>query len=52
MGERQISVGRFTYGFENISIRPWNEGAALKVGSFCSLVNNINIFLDGNHRAD
>jgi acetyltransferase-like isoleucine patch superfamily enzyme len=52
MGESQISVGRFTYGFENISIRQWNEGAALKIGSFCSLANNINIFLGGNHRTD
>lgn len=52
IGESHISVGRFTYGFENLTIRQWNEGAALKIGAFCSLANNINIFLGGNHRTD
>ncbi len=52
IGESHIYVGRFTYGFENLTIRQWNEGAALKIGAFCSLANNINIFLGGNHRSD
>jgi len=52
VGKSQTSVGRFTYGFENISIRQWNEGAALKLGAFCSLATNITIFLGGNHRTD
>jgi len=52
IGESHISVGRFNYGFENLTIRQWNEGAALKIGTFCSLANNINIFLGGNHRTD
>jgi acetyltransferase-like isoleucine patch superfamily enzyme len=52
VGKSQTSVGRFTYGFENISIRQWNEGAALKIGAFCSLATNITIFLGGNHRTD
>jgi acetyltransferase-like isoleucine patch superfamily enzyme len=52
IGESHISVGRFTYGFENLTIRQWNEGAALKIGAFCSMANNINIFLGGNHRTD
>lgn len=52
IGKSHISVGRFTYGFENLSIRQWNEGAALKIGAFCSLADNINIFLGGNHRTD
>lgn len=51
-GKSNITVGRFTYGFENLTIRQWNEGAALKIGSFCSLAVNINIFLGGNHRTD
>ncbi len=52
LGESNISVGRFTYGFEGISIRQWNEGAALNIGSFCSIASDITIFLGGNHRAD
>ena len=47
-----ISIGRFTYGFENISIRQWNEGAALNIGAFCSISSNTTIFLGGNHRTD
>lgn len=27
LGASPIQVGRFTYGFENISIKQWNEGA-------------------------
>lgn len=52
LGKSLISVGRFTYGHENLSIRQWNEGAALQIGSFCSLASNITIFLGGNHRTD
>ena len=52
IGKSNISVGRFTYGFENLTIRQWNEGAALKIGAFCSLADKITIFLGGNHRTD
>ncbi|WCM48955.1 CatB-related O-acetyltransferase [Pseudomonas sp. WJP1] len=52
IGESNIIVGRFTYGFENLSIRQWGEGASLTIGSFCSLSTSINIFLGGNHRTD
>ncbi len=52
LGASNISVGRFTYGFEGISIRQWNEGAALRIGSFCSIASEITIFLGGNHRTD
>lgn len=52
IGKSPISVGRFTYGFENLSIKQWNEGAALKIGAFCSLAKNITVYLGGNHRTD
>jgi acetyltransferase-like isoleucine patch superfamily enzyme len=52
VGNSPISVGRFTYGLENLWVREWSEGAALKIGSFCSLATNITIFLGGNHRTD
>lgn len=52
IGNSQISIGRFTYGFNNIAIHQWGEGAALKIGSFCSIATNINVFLGGNHRTD
>jgi acetyltransferase-like isoleucine patch superfamily enzyme len=52
VGRSPIRVGRFTYGFENISIKEWGEGAALTIGSFCSIASSITIFLGGNHRLD
>jgi len=44
IGKSIISVGRFTYGFNNLRINEWNEGANLKIGAFCSLATNITIF--------
>lgn len=52
VGNSHISIGRFTYGFENLSVRQWNEGASLQIGSFCSISSNVTIFLGGNHRTD
>lgn len=45
-------VGKYTYGTNNIKIKQWWEGAKLHIGSFCSIADNITIFLGGNHRAD
>ena len=52
VGNSQILLGRFSYGFENITVRQWGEGASLKIGAFCSIANSITVFLGGNHRAD
>ncbi len=47
-----MSIGRYTYGIENLSIRQFGEGAGLKIGQFCSIASNVTIFLGGNHRTD
>lgn len=52
VGNSPITIGRFSYGIENISIRQWGEGAALKIGSFCSIASSVTVFLGGNHRTD
>ena len=52
IGNSLVFVGRYTYGFENISIKQWGEGATLKIGSFCSIAGNIRVFLGGNHRTN
>jgi acetyltransferase-like isoleucine patch superfamily enzyme len=52
IGKSPVSIGRFTYGVDNISIRQWNEGAALSIGAFCSIAASTTIFLGGNHRVD
>jgi len=52
LGASKILIGRFTYGYENISVHQWGEGANLTIGSFCSLAKNITVMLGGNHRLD
>jgi acetyltransferase-like isoleucine patch superfamily enzyme len=52
VGNSNITIGRYTYGFENISILQWGEAAGLDVGGFCSIAANITIFLGGNHKTD
>lgn len=52
IGKSPISIGRYTYGFESITIKQWNEGAALRIGSFCSIAKGVTVFLGGNHRTD
>lgn len=43
---------RYTYGLENITVRHWGEKADIRIGSFCSIGDNVEIFLGGNHRTD
>ncbi len=43
-------VGKYTYGKPNIY--SWGEGAKLVIGNFCSISNNCNVYLGGNHRTD
>jgi len=52
VGKSLITVGRFTYDMENISVVEYGEGASLKIGSFCSIASSVTIFLGGNHRLD
>lgn len=52
VGNSPVSVGRFTYGVENVTIKQWGEGASLRIGSFCSIASSIEVFLGGNHRTD
>ena len=52
VGNSPINVGRFTYGHGNVKILQWGEGAALTIGSFCSVASDVTVFLGGNHRLD
>lgn len=45
-------IGKYTYGERNISIKQWGEGANLHIGSFCSIADNITVFLGGNHNTE
>ena len=52
VGSSSIEVGRYTYGYQGISVFQWDEGAALKIGSFCSIAGDLVVMLGGNHRTD
>lgn len=49
LGELVI-VGDFTYG--KPKVMHWGENAKLKIGNFCSIADDVTIFLGGNHRID
>lgn len=44
------SVGKYTYG--KPILFHWGEPATLSIGNFCSIADNVKIFLGGNHRVD
>lgn len=46
----QCSIGRATYG--NPEIHNLGEGSIIKIGSFCSIADGVNILLGGEHRPD
>ena len=43
-----FEIGEFTYG--KPVIRWWGENVKLKIGRYCSIADNVKIFLGGNHR--
>jgi len=52
VGKSPVSLGAFSYGEEHLTIRQWGEGAALRIGRFCSIADEVTVFLGGNHRTD
>lgn len=52
VGKSPVSLGAFSYGEDHLTIRQWGEGAALRIGRFCSIADDVTVFLGGNHRTD
>lgn len=50
--DRIRSIGKYTYGHQNIEIYYWSEGTWLDIGSFCSISGYVHVYLGGNHRLD
>jgi acetyltransferase-like isoleucine patch superfamily enzyme len=46
----KITIGKHTYGFENIS-PAWGGGAEVVIGSFTSIASNLQLQLGGNHNS-
>lgn len=47
----QYEFGKGTYSGK-LKIYDWDEGATLKVGSYCSIADGVQIFLGGEHNTD
>jgi acetyltransferase-like isoleucine patch superfamily enzyme len=47
---KYFSIGDFTYG--NPRIFYYGDATKLSIGKFCSIADNVDIFLGGNHRTD
>jgi len=47
---KRYEIGDFTYGYPYVF--SWDENTILKIGKYCSIANNVKIFLGGNHRID
>lgn len=45
-----MSYGKYTYGNPNLYFE--NEKSRLIVGKFCSIADNVSVYLCGNHRID
>ncbi len=46
----RVEIGDHTYG--KPLVFHWEEDTKLKIGKFCSISDEVKIFLGGNHRAD
>ena len=44
-----VSVGRGTYGSSNIVIHNWDLKTKAHIGNYCSIADNVHLYLGGNH---
>jgi len=44
------TIGNGTYGMPEV--HDWSEGSTLRIGAYCSIASNVQIFLGGLHRTD
>ncbi|MDE8676489.1 CatB-related O-acetyltransferase [Priestia aryabhattai] len=45
-------IGEWSYCGHEFKVLEWGEGALLEIGNFCSIADNVTIFLGGEHRVD
>ncbi|GIP28988.1 acetyltransferase [Paenibacillus sp. J23TS9] len=46
----KFMIGAYTYGMP--VVRSWGEDAILQVGKFCSIADQVTVFLGGEHRVN
>jgi acetyltransferase-like isoleucine patch superfamily enzyme len=48
-GSHLLKTGEGTYGAENITIHYWDNRTKIAIGKYCSIADNVHVFLGGNH---
>ena len=46
----RYEIGLGSYGMPKV--HDWQEGSTLRIGNYCSIADNVQIFLGGHHRTD
>ncbi|STO13898.1 CatB-related O-acetyltransferase [Flavobacterium hibernum] len=46
---KDVYIGRYTYGFESTQIYTWGEEIDITIGRFCSIGAGLRLFCGGNH---
>ncbi|HON07886.1 MAG TPA: CatB-related O-acetyltransferase [Verrucomicrobiota bacterium] len=49
---KNYNIGEYTYGCPNVLYGKEEGGGNLVIGKFCSIADDVTIFLGGNHRID
>ena len=52
IGPSRLVIGRFSYGIENLDVKGSAHGVDLTIGQFCSIGQDIAIYLAFDHRTD
>jgi len=52
INKKLISIGKYTYGYEETSVLSWNENIKITIGRFCSVSRGLKLYCGGNHRTD
>ena len=47
-----MTIGKYTYGSQHIKVLWEVSNVTLTIGKFCSIADNLTIFLGGSHRVD
>lgn len=50
LAEGQVEIGAYTYGNPNIKF--FDKDTRLRIGKFCSIAEQVTLFLGGEHRSD
>ena len=44
-----VEAGYGTYGVEHLQIHSWDKETRIKIGKYCSIADEVHVFLGGNH---